>query len=191
MESTPKQLALTSSFRYYENTMSTFREKRFLPARTADATERNKLGKAIKDRLSREPGLLFAYLHGSFVTSETFRDIDIGLYARDHTDVSYEAALSYELSQTLGQEVEVKVINGAPVAFQMAVLRDDRLLFSSDDAVRTSFIEEVGRRYRTYAHFRNVYMEAIGVNDDRMSKGVADIREAEAEIRKLIACGKV
>ena len=141
--------------------MSTFTEKRFLPARTADAAERINLEKTIKDRLSREPDLLFAYIHGSFVTSEAFRDIDVGLYARAHKDVSYEAALSYELSQSLGQEVEVKVINEAPVAFQMAVLRDGRLLFSVDDDVRTSFIEEVGRRYRTYVHFRNVYMEAL------------------------------
>jgi uncharacterized protein YutE (UPF0331/DUF86 family) len=28
------------------------------------------------------------------------------------------------------------------------------------------------------------------LNDDRISKGVADIRDAEAEIRKFIACGK-
>lgn len=142
--------------------MSPFTEKRFFPARTVDAVERINLEKTIKDRLSREPDLLFAYIHGSFVTGAVFRDIDVGLYARFHKDFSYETELSYELSQSLGQEVEVKVINEAPVAFQMAVLRDGRLLFSVDDVVRTSFIEEVGRRYRIYAHFRNVYMEAIG-----------------------------
>jgi len=142
--------------------MSPLTEKRFLPVRTAGAEERIRLEKAIQDRLSREPDLLFAYIHGSFVTSGAFRDIDVGLYTRLHKDLSYETELSYELSQFLGQEVEVKVINEAPVAFQMAVLRDGRLLFSVDDVVRSNFIEEVGRRYRTYAHFRNVYMEAIG-----------------------------
>lgn len=142
--------------------MSKFAEKRFLPRRHASADERERLAKAIEDRLSREPGIIFAYLHGSFVTGGSFRDIDAGIYTRDAKGLSLESDLSYELSRATGHEVEVKVINDAPVAFQMAVLRDGKLLFSIDDDARTDFIEDVGRRYREYAHFRNIFMEAVG-----------------------------
>jgi len=44
----------------------------------------------------------------------------------------------------------------------MAVLADSKLLISRDDASRTDFIENVGRRYREYAHFRNIFREAVG-----------------------------
>jgi hypothetical protein len=142
--------------------MNRLTEKRFLPQRTASADERRRLEKRIRGRLSQEAGILFAYLHGSFVTGESFRDIDVGIYTRAGESFSYESDLSCELSQSTGNEVEVRVINRAPVAFQMAVLRDGELLFSADEDVRTDFIEATGRRYREYAHFRNIFMEAIG-----------------------------
>lgn len=142
--------------------MSPFSEKRFLPKRTASPAERERLAQAIKDRLLQEPDILFASLHGSFVTEESFRDIDVGILSGVVKDFSFESDLSFELSTTLGYEVEVRVINDAPVAFQMAVLSNGQLLLSRNDDARTDFIEDVGRRYREYAHFRNVFMEAVG-----------------------------
>ncbi len=118
--------------------------------------------KAVAARLSQDPGIIFAYLHGSFINNDSFRDIDVGIYIRTRKDFFFESELSHELSGLTGHEVEVKVINTAPVAFQMAVIREGKLLFSADDDVRTGFIEEVGRRYREYSHFRNIFMEAIG-----------------------------
>ncbi len=142
--------------------MRPFEEKRFLPKRTATAGERQRLTQAIKERLMREPDVLFAYLHGSFVNVESFRDIDVGIFTAAPMGFSYESDLSYELSRALSHEVEVRAVNEAPVAFQMAVLRDGKLLLSRDDVARADFIEDVGRRYREYAHFRNIFMEAAG-----------------------------
>jgi hypothetical protein len=142
--------------------MSPFPEKRFLPRRTASSVERERLIRAIKDRLLQEPDILFAYLHGSFLTEESFRDIDVGILSSVAKNLSFESDLSFELSTTLGYEIDVRVINDAPVAFQMAALRNGRLLLSRNDDARTDFIENVGRRYREYAHFRNVFMEAAG-----------------------------
>jgi uncharacterized protein len=142
--------------------MSAFLEKRFLPRRTASSVERERLSRAITDRLLQEPDIVFAYLHGSFVTEESFRDIDVGILTGVANDLSFESNLSYELSTALGYEIDVRVINDAPVAFQMAALRNGRLLLTRNDDARADFIENVGRRYREYAHFRNVFMEAVG-----------------------------
>lgn len=142
--------------------MTAFQEKRFLPKRDALPVERGRLVKAIAERLSREADIMFAYLHGSFAAGEAFRDIDIGVFVAAKKDLSFESDLSYELSTALGQEVELRVINDAPVAFQMAVLTGSTLLMSRDDDARTDFIETVGRRYREYAHFRNIFREAVG-----------------------------
>jgi predicted nucleotidyltransferase len=142
--------------------MTPFTEKRFLQKRTATPAERERLAQAIKDRLLAEPDVVFAYLHGSFVTEESFRDIDVGIFTGNAKDFSFESDLSFELSKALGHEVEVRVINDAPVAFQMEVLSKGNPLMSRNDDTRTDFIEDVGRRYREYSHFRNVFMEAVG-----------------------------
>ena len=71
--------------------------------------------------------------------------------------------MSAELTSATGFEVEVKVINDAPVAFQMTVLMDGVLLFSRNEVKRTDFIEDVGRRYIEYAHFRNIFLGEDGV----------------------------
>jgi predicted nucleotidyltransferase len=141
--------------------MTMFREKRFLPKREASPAERERLVTAIRERLGREPDIRFAYLHGSFARREPFRDIDVAVFV-GKTGFSFESDLSYELSRALEQEVEVRVINDAPVAFRMAVATDGVLLLSRDEAARCDFIERTGRRYREYAHFRNVFKEAVG-----------------------------
>jgi len=155
-------LAIARLFRYNSTTMSPFEEKRFLPKRTATAGERERLTQAVKERLMRETDILFAYLHGSFVNAESFRDIDVGIFTAAPKGFSFESDLSCELSHALGHDVEVRAVNEAPVAFQMAVLRDGIALFSRSDDARADFIEGVGRRYREYAHFRNIFMEAVG-----------------------------
>jgi hypothetical protein len=142
--------------------MNNIVEKRFLPKRTAKTAERGRIEHAIKERLMREPDILFAYIHGSFVCEDSFRDIDIGIFTAVPKGGAYESDLSYELSRSLHHEVEVRVINDAPVAFQMAVLRNGMVMFSRNDEARADVIEAVGRRYRQYAHFRNIFMEAVG-----------------------------
>lgn len=133
-----------------------------MPKREVTPAERERLTQSIRDRLSREPAILFAYLHGSFNRGEAFRDIDVAVFVGTKKDLFYESDISYDLSAELGQEIEVRIINDAPSAFQMAVLREGVLLLSRDDSILAEFIERVGRRYREYAHFRNVFMEAIG-----------------------------
>jgi len=142
--------------------MAPFTEKRFIEPRTIGPERKDQLLKIITDRLRRMPEIEFAYVHGSFATSGPFRDIDVAVYTNEERGFAFESDLSYELSSLTGYEVEVKVINHAPVAFQMAPLSHGKLLLSVHEAVRTDFIENTGRRYREYAHFRNVFMEAIG-----------------------------
>lgn len=141
--------------------MSQFAEKRFLPRSKVSQEDREHLKKIITECLSQASDIVFAYTHGSFVTSESFRDIDVGIFVIGEKDFYFESDISYELSAATGYEVEVRIINNAPVGFQTAVVLDGEVLFSRDEAVRTDFIEDAGRRYKEYAHFRNIFMEAF------------------------------
>lgn len=141
--------------------MSPFAEKRFLPKQKVSHDEKERLKEVVKKHLLEKSEIAFAYIHGSFVTAESFRDIDVAIYTSESRDFQYESDLSYELSATAGYDVEVRIINDAEVAFQAGVIENGKLLFSRDETLRTDFIEDVGRRYIEYAHFRNIFMEAV------------------------------
>lgn len=143
--------------------MKTFTEKRFQPLHELGPDTKNSLVGKIKDYLLQNKDIVFACVHGSFIKSDKFRDIDIAVFTSSLKDFHYESDLSYGLSTLSKFDVEVRIINTAPVAFQMAVLKDGRLLFSRDEDIRTDFIEDVGKRFREYAHFRNVYVGCEGV----------------------------
>lgn len=146
--------------------MKTFTEKRFQPLHKLESEIKDGLIAKIKDYLLQNENIVFACVHGSFVKSEKFRDIDVAVFTSDKKDFYFESDLSAELSALTGFDAEVRIINGAPVAFQMAVLRDGLLLFSRDEDIRTDFIEDVGKKYMEYAHFRNVFLGCDGVRQE-------------------------
>ena len=147
--------------------MGAFIENRYLPRHDLDQEQRSQISALLQERLFRNPEIIFAYIHGSFQESSSFRDIDIALYLDRSVSLDFESDLSYELMRFVGYEVEVRIMNKAPVEFQMAVLQKGRVLFSRDENKRTGFIYEVGKRYKEYAHFRNIFMEAIGERSGR------------------------
>jgi hypothetical protein len=147
--------------------MNAFIEKRFLPKHDLDREQRIKISSRLRERLAEKPEIVFAYIHGSFEENLSFRDIDIALYLDRAAAFDFESDLGYELTQLVGYEVEVRIINEAPVNFQMAVLRKGRVLVSRDEGKRADFIYDVGKHYKEYAHFRNIFMEALGERTSR------------------------
>jgi predicted nucleotidyltransferase len=106
----------------------------------ADEAARAKLTDAIRRALQARPEVTFAYLHGSFLSGGPYRDIDVAVRL-DPTRVPgsewtrYAVDLSVALHLELRVPVDVRVLNGAPVAFryraqkgQPLVVRDQDLL---------------------------------------------------------------
>lgn len=143
--------------------MKRFTEKRFLYPQELEHEAKGRLIAQIREYMLPIEDIRFTYVHGSFIKSKKFRDIDIAIFVINKKDFYFESDLSAELSSITGFNTEVKIINEAPVAFQMAVLRDGVLLFSRDENQRTDFIEAVGSRYKEYAHFRNIFLGVDGV----------------------------
>jgi len=138
------------------------REKRFLPRQGINVKMRESLSGRLKEVLFSHQNIIFAYIFGSFIHGETFRDIDVAIFTKGKTDFELESDLSLKLSEVVGFDVEVRGLNDAPLSFQMAVLRDGKLLFSRDENERTNFIERSGQRYREFIHFRNLFLEIAG-----------------------------
>lgn len=111
--------------------------------------------------------VVFAYLHGSFITEEAFRDVDLALYVatKPGWDMSlrrYEIDIGVELTSKMRAPIDVRVLNDAPLAFRYHVLKG-RLLFTRDDEFLDVFRARTWDDYFDFAPFARQYLrEAIG-----------------------------
>ena len=130
-------------------------------------TERKAIEKRLRLALEKHAEISFAYLHGSFVTGEGFRDIDVAVYLRDSPP---ESALRYELSLEAslmnddnGYPVDVRILNSAPLSFRYQVIKGGLLLFEKDDDERADFQEATLSAYFDFEPFRTLYLkETLG-----------------------------
>lgn len=110
---------------------------------------REALVRRLAAELEREPGVGFAYLYGSLLETDTVHDIDVGLYLRESMDqpgFMIAAELSARLTALVEVPVDVRILNDAPLSFLYQVLRG-RLLVCRDEALLSTIIEDVARRY--------------------------------------------
>ena len=124
--------------------------------------EKGEITRLIKKFLMGREEVLFAYLHGSFL-SGPFRDIDIAVYIDGERDVFYELELEGELEERLGFPVDVRVLNNAPISFRFKVLKGE-LLFSRDEEKRCEFESRTMGEYHDFKYHLDAYRrEVLGV----------------------------
>ncbi len=120
----------------------------------------------IRSFLEKVPGLLFAYVHGSFITDEKFRDIDAAVYlkATPLSPLQMELDLETELLGIVNKyPVDVKILNDAPLSFRYNVIKHGKRLVVIDDDARSDFEESTFSRYFDFAPYRKLYLkEALG-----------------------------
>jgi len=118
------------------------------------------------DRFLRQnPDVLFAYVHGSFVTEDRFRDIDAAIYLKPPPEDPLQMELDLEtlFSRQFGYPVDVRILNSAPVSFCFNVIRCGRRIAVIDDDARCDFEEKTCSVYYDFAPYRDMYLkEALG-----------------------------
>ncbi len=111
--------------------------------------ERHRIERCLAAELAGDRNVAFAYLYGSFVESEAFHDIDVGVHLRTIsagrvTDTALDMA--QRLSDRTRMPVDVRILNVAPVSFLYHVLRG-QFVFCRDDAVLAEVMERTVSRY--------------------------------------------
>ena len=106
----------------------------------------------IKEALLAREEILFAYIHGSFLSLSDFRDIDVALFINpeevsSEQSFDYSFRLSVELSHLTAQDIDIQIVNYAPLGFRHSVCKNGRLLFSRDETLRTDLMEETSLDY--------------------------------------------
>lgn len=110
-------------------------------------TEKEKVIEEIRQILFEKEVIVFAFIFGSFLDSQSFRDIDIGVYVDNITEsqvFDFELRLAEEVSDKCRMPFdifEVKVLNFAPSSFLNSVFSRGKLLFSKNHQLLTDMIE--------------------------------------------------
>jgi len=94
--------------------------------------EREKVIEAIKRLLEDDECVVVAVIHGGFLSSEVFRDIDVAVYLGECVDpgrrLLYVEALRDRLEKATGIGVDIQVLNEAPPTFVYRVLKEGRVI---------------------------------------------------------------
>lgn len=111
---------------------------------TLPQDERREIIQRIRDVLKGRPEIGFAYVHGSFLTAPSFRDIDVAVYV----DPAYLKGRDVvDLELTMGAQlvfpypVDLRILNTAPFYFQNGVVRTGEILFCRDERALAAITE--------------------------------------------------
>jgi hypothetical protein len=102
------------------------------------------------DLLAGRPEVSFAFVFGSFLDRDEFRDIDVGIWTAPGASPQIDVELAADASAALGLPVDVRRVNGAPVSFLFHVLRG-RALVVRDEAMVATLMERTAREYHDHA----------------------------------------
>jgi predicted nucleotidyltransferase len=113
----------------------------------------------ITNVLKQKPSVVFAYLYGSSMESDSYNDIDIAIYAIPESDpFRLSADLKLALSEKTGKSpdlFDIRVINHLLIKgdlFSLLYLKEvlslGSLLIDNNFSERAAFIEAFGMKYR-------------------------------------------
>ena len=106
----------------------------------------------IQKVLDQDPRVVFAYLYGSALEGEEYRDVDVAIYADPESDpFGVTADLKIALSRETDlppDRFDIQVINRADNLLFLQQVLNGRLLMDRGGEVRGDFIESFSMRYR-------------------------------------------
>ncbi|MEK6539359.1 MAG: nucleotidyltransferase domain-containing protein [Deltaproteobacteria bacterium] len=120
--------------------------------------ERDNITSLISNVLNRDEDVVFAYLYGSFIGDNPFRDIDIFAYLRNGENPFadavrikervFDALVNAGFNKFAVDDIDVRVINDSSYDFAIDLLSDGLLIVDKDPELRTDYIEQVSDEYR-------------------------------------------
>ena len=127
--------------------------------------------KKLELRLGKQRMVMFAYLHGSVLTNNNPRDIDIAAYLypdafyelsrNGEISLSFAIPLEMDLEELLMRKVDVQVLNSAPLSFRYRVITKGILIVDKDSNLRSDF-EYLSRvEYFDFKPRRDEYLREV------------------------------
>lgn len=126
--------------------------------------EKKVLIEEISGILKRKEYILFAYLFGSFISTDVFKDIDIGVFisgAESKSLLKLELMLEGEVEDAIHLPVDIRTINNAPLSFVYNMLKCGIVIVDANKHLRSDFEGLVCKKYFDFQHLRNEYLREI------------------------------
>jgi predicted nucleotidyltransferase len=103
------------------------------------------------------PEVEAVFLFGSFLEDEGFRDVDVAVFLANESPAlrepwSWETTHEADMREVLGEPVDLRVINGAPLGVQFHATAGI-LLFARDEEKIADLVEGVRGRYYDFRSF--------------------------------------
>jgi len=114
---------------------------------------------------------MFAYLHGSTLSYENPRDIDIAIFIdpdkynelviNGEVNMGFAIPLEMELERQIARKFDVQVLNEAPLSFRYRVVTQGVLAIDNDSNIRCDF-EYLSRvEYFDFRPRREEYLQEV------------------------------
>lgn len=130
--------------------------------------EKEQIAGLLATALAAEPDVVFAYLHGSFIEAETFRDIDVAVFLDPLPMALWrrEGELADRLEKALHRAgfrflVDVQTLNRTPPAFRAAAIRPRQILFCRDEDRRSDFEAATWSEYFEVRRLHEGYLREV------------------------------
>ncbi len=105
----------------------------------------------LKEVLLKDDEIIFGYIFGSYGMNKSspLSDVDIAFYVSPGKDAfEKKLAMMEEITSILKtDEVDIVILNEAPLVLCYQVLKTGRLLFSKDERLRLDFVNKVYNLY--------------------------------------------
>lgn len=118
-------------------------------------------------KLFKENNILFAYIFGSFSKGRTGKlsDIDIAIYFKDFLDkeerFNKKLVVQEKLSLIFKRDVDLVILNDAYPLLEHRILKEGKLIFSSDEKKRIDYEVKAIMRYLDFKPFLEQYKKEI------------------------------
>lgn len=125
--------------------------------------KKNEIINIISSYLQQYREIFAAYIFGSFISDKSFADIDLGILIQRQPDnlLEYEIGLEIKLDRLVKLEIDVRVLNNAPLSFVQNVLRHGQLIIDINPNRRADFENSVLKKYFDFSRFRRRYLEDV------------------------------
>ena len=111
--------------------------------------EKQELIRRLAEGIQSHKEVAFAYLYGTFIEDIPFHDVDVGIYLSGTGEADggvFAVELASQLTRSLKLEVDVRVLNFAPVSFVYHVVCG-QVLFERSPEDRIQFVEKAVHHY--------------------------------------------
>ena len=131
----------------------------------------DKIIRHLEFELNNHPRVMFAYIYGSVLLSDSPRDIDIAVYLfpvdfeklsrNGEVSLSFAIPLEMDLEKQVKRKIDVQVLNRAPLSFRYRVITDGKLIVDKDSNARCDF-EYLSRvEYYDFSPRRKEYLQEV------------------------------